>query len=230
MAFLRPFKLLVGQVWSHYWMRRSGLGRSGRFATSMAALLATPYKGRLALAQRYPQGFVAPSAHVAPGDVRLGKHVFIGDRVVIYRRPEGAPVTIGDRTEIHTDTIIEVGAGGSVTIGIETGIQPRCQISAYAAPITIGSFVQIAPACAFYPYDHMTTPGALMRDQPLTSKGGITIEDDAWLGYGVIVLSGVRIGRGAVVGAGSVVTTSIPDQAIAVGSPARVVRLRGEAS
>ncbi|MDZ4720837.1 MAG: hypothetical protein SH847_20460, partial [Roseiflexaceae bacterium] len=107
MGLMRPLKLIIGQFWSDYWMLRSGLSRNGRFATRMASLLASPYKGRLALAQRYPQGYVAPSAHVAPADVQLGRNVFIGDRVVIYRRPEGAIITIGDRSEIHSDTIIE---------------------------------------------------------------------------------------------------------------------------
>ncbi|NUQ39504.1 MAG: hypothetical protein HUU23_17315 [Caldilineales bacterium] len=59
--------------------------------------------------------------------------------------------------------------------------------------------------------------------QPITSKGDIVIEDDVWLGVGAIVLDGVTIGRGAVIGAGAVVTESIPAYAIAVGAPARVV-------
>jgi acetyltransferase-like isoleucine patch superfamily enzyme len=54
------------------------------------------------------------------------------------------------------------------------------------------------------------------------------VEDDAWLGYGVIVLDGVRIGKGAVVGAGAVVTHDIPEGAIAVGVPARVVKMRSD--
>ena len=58
------------------------------------------------------------------------------------------------------------------------------------------------------------------------SKGPIIIEDEVWLGYGVMVLSGVRIGRGAVVGAGSVVTKDVPAGAIAVGVPACVMRMR----
>jgi acetyltransferase-like isoleucine patch superfamily enzyme len=223
------FKQRVGQFWSDFWMRRSGLGRTGRFATKMAALLASPYKGRVALAQRYQQGFVDPSAAVAAQDVRLGQHAFLGERVVIYRRPEGHVVEIGDRAEVHRDTIIEVGRGGRVVIGAETGIQPRCQLSAYVGSILIGKFVQIAPGCAFYPYDHQMEPGILMRDQPISSKGDIVIDDDAWLGTGVIVLSGVRIGAGAVIGAGSVVTKSIPAGAIAVGNPAKVVKMRGEA-
>jgi acetyltransferase-like isoleucine patch superfamily enzyme len=48
------------------------------------------------------------------------------------------------------------------------------------------------------------------------------------LGFGVIVLSGVRIGKGAVIGAGSVVTQDIPDNAIACGNPARVVKMRSD--
>lgn len=55
----------------------------------------------------------------------------------------------------------------------------------------------------------------------------VEIGDGAWLGNGVSVLPGVRIGRGAVVGAGAVVTTDVPDRAVAVGVPARVVRLLG---
>jgi acetyltransferase-like isoleucine patch superfamily enzyme len=68
--------------------------------------------------------------------------------------------------------------------------------------------------------------GIAVRDQPLVSKGGIVIGDDAWLGYGVIVLDGARIGRDAVIGAGSVVTGEIPNGAIAAGSPAKVLKLR----
>lgn len=56
----------------------------------------------------------------------------------------------------------------------------------------------------------------------------VEIGDGAWLGHGVAVLPGVRIGRGSVIGAGAVVTTDVPDRAVAVGVPARVVRLLDE--
>ena len=56
------------------------------------------------------------------------------------------------------------------------------------------------------------------------AKGPIIIEDDAWIGAGAVILPGVRIGRGAVVGALSVVSTDVPELAIVAGQPAREIR------
>ena len=57
-----------------------------------------------------------------------------------------------------------------------------------------------------------------------TGRRGITIEDGAWIGNNVIILPGVTIGRKSIIGAGSVVTRSIPPYCIAAGSPAKVIR------
>ncbi len=214
------------QRWTDLWMRWAGPARWGKLATMLAGLPYAPYKARVALAHRYPQGYIAPSAQLNGQRIRRGRHVFIGDGVVIYHRQDGRGVELGDYVEIHRDTIIECGRGGSLIIGERTGIQPRCQMSAYLEQIVIGRGCQIAPQCAFYPYDHGTAAGQLIGHQPLTSKGPIVLEDDVWLGYGVIVLSGVTIGAGTVVGAGSVVTRSLPAGVIAVGAPARIARER----
>lgn len=58
------------------------------------------------------------------------------------------------------------------------------------------------------------------------SKGNIIIEDDVWVGYGATILSGVKIGQGAVIAACAVVTTDIPAYAIAGGNPARIIKYR----
>jgi acetyltransferase-like isoleucine patch superfamily enzyme len=171
-------------------------------------------------------GFVAPDAEIFHSDFRRGKHVFVGERVVIYQAYLGGPVEFGDGVHLHLGSIIETGQGGSVLIGAHTHIQPRCQFSAYKGSIRIGCGVQIAPYCSFYPYDHGIEPDSLISKQPIRSRGDIVVGDDAWLGVGVCVLDGARIGKGAVIGAGSVVTGEIPDYAIAVGVPARVVRSR----
>ncbi|PPS43119.1 DapH/DapD/GlmU-related protein [Chroococcidiopsis sp. TS-821] len=216
----------LGSLWSRFWMKFAWSGYFGRFATRLAAWTAPPYRQRRRLARYHRKGYISHNASIYHNNVQLGTNVFIGDRVMIYQDDGTGSVEIGNSVRIHQDVCIETGAGGSVAIGAETGIQPRCQLSAYKAPIHIGRGVMIAPNCAFYPYDHGIAPHEPIKNQPLQTKGGITIDDDAWLGYGVIVLDGVRIGKGAVVGAGAVVTKDIPDGAIAVGSPARVISMR----
>jgi acetyltransferase-like isoleucine patch superfamily enzyme len=58
------------------------------------------------------------------------------------------------------------------------------------------------------------------------SRGDVTIGNDVWIGSGAVILSGVTIGNGAVIGSHAIVTRSVPDYAIVVGNPARIVRMR----
>lgn len=212
--------------WASLWMQFAGTSRFGRFAMRMAEQFAPPYKARRYLARLGRHGYIASSANIHCKNLFLGSSVFLGDRVTIWALDRTCEVTIGNRSYIHQDCIIEAGKGGSLIIGEDTHIQPRCQISAYTGSINIGNSVQIAPNCAFYPYDHGYLPSEPISKQPLKTKGGIIIEDDVWLGFGVIVLDGVRIGQGAVIGAGAVVTHDIPERAIASGAPARVIMIR----
>jgi len=214
--------------WTRFWMRFAGLGVMGRLATRMAACTAPPHKARHRLAHMNPRGYISAKAILHHTDLTLGANVFMDDRVVIFQRQKGGPLEVGDRVCIYRDTILETGYGGSLSIGNDSSIHPRCQINAYVSHVQIGNGVMIAPSCAFYPYDHGFLPDKPIRKQPLQSKGGIIIEDEAWLGYGTIVLGGVRIGKGAAIGAGSVVTHDIPAGAIAVGNPARVVKMRAD--
>ena len=218
----------ISRIWTRMWMRFAGPGCFGRLATRLATWFVGPYKSRHHLARIYPHGYIAPDALINHDRLRLGRYVYIGGRVIIHKGHNGGDVVIRDSVMINDDTIIEVGQGGSLTIGEGTTIQPRCQFSAYKGSIHIGREVQIAPSCAFYPYDHGTAPGSSIKEQALSTKGGIIIGDDAWIGYGAIILDGVNIGKGAVVGAGSVVRSHIPDGAIAVGVPARVIKTRTE--
>jgi acetyltransferase-like isoleucine patch superfamily enzyme len=216
-------------VWARFWMGFAGWRLGGRMAMRLAGWSFPPYRARVPLARMHRRGYIAPSATIYHTALRFGANVFIGDQVLIYQTGEDTgPVELGDRVRLHREIIIETGAGGSLTIGAETNIQPRCQISAYKAPIRIGSGVSIAPYCAFYPYDHSMAPDQPIRKQPLQSKGGIIVDDEAWLGVGVIVLDGVRIGKGAVVGAGSVVAHDVPDGAVVQGVPARVLMMRDD--
>ncbi|MFC1771764.1 acyltransferase [Pseudomonadota bacterium] len=214
--------------WARFWMRRASLTRFGRVASRLASVFTPPYKARTHLAWLTPRGYISPNAAIQHNDLRLGKNVFIGDRVVIYKTNDGGYVDLEDRVALYGDIIIETCNNGTVSIGEETHIQPRCSIIGCKASVIIGKRVEIAPSCAFYPYNHAIEPDQRIREQPLVSRGDIVIEDDVWLGYGVIVLDGVHIGNGAVIGAGSVVTHDIPANAIAMGTPARVVKMRSE--
>ncbi len=214
--------------WGWFWVLLAGRILPARLGMRIAAWWAPPYTRRRRLALWNPRGFISPSAVIDHRELRLGAHVYLDDRVLIFQDTDGGPVTLGDCVRLLRDIVIQTGEGGSVTIGERTEIQPRCQFSAYKGSIRIGTGALIGPNCAFYPYDHGIAPGKLIGEQPFETRGGIVVEEDAWLGFGVIVLDGVRVGRGAVVGAGAVVTRDIPDGAIAMGVPARVVRMRDD--
>ncbi len=217
----------LSRRWSRFWMRFSSTTPLGRLATRLAVLPAPPHYAREYLARFSPLGYVSPSAVIHHSGLRRGSRVFIDDRCLIYQNRGGGTVSLGDNARIYRDVIIETGAGGYVEIGDHSSIHPRCQLNGYLQPIRIGSQVMIAANCALYSYDHGVEVDQPIHQQPLQSRGPIVIEDEAWLGTGVIVLSGVTIGRGAVIGAGSVVTRDVPENGIAVGNPARLIKLRG---
>lgn len=92
--------------------------------------------------------------------------------------------------------------------------------------INIGNNVMIAPHCAFIGTEHNITKATIPMNKQGEYDGLITIEDDVWIGYGVIILKGVHIGKGSVCAAGAVVTKDVPSYAIVGGVPAKVIRLR----
>ena len=88
--------------------------------------------------------------------------------------------------------------------------------------LTIGDRVSIAPGVTLILSSHSNFSKA---SQNLSQKGSfITIEEDAWIGAGAIILNGVTIGEGAVVGAGSIVTRDVPPHTIDAGNPAKLIR------
>lgn len=91
--------------------------------------------------------------------------------------------------------------------------------------IKIGENVQIGPQTVIWGRDHGILKSELIRNQPHVKKP-IIIGNDVWIGANVTILKGVKIGDGAVIGAGSVVTKNIPDYAISVGNPAKVIKYR----
>lgn len=104
--------------------------------------------------------------------------------------------------------------------------------------LIIGNYCSIAPGvtfvvCSDHPTNTISTypfKVMCMNAQPheAISKGDIVLADDVWIGYGCTILSGVHIGQGAVVAAGSVVTQDVPPYALVGGVPAKVIKYRFE--
>lgn len=143
-------------------------------------------------------------------------------RIIGRVRVRGSgPITIGDRVLFEGTTLpIELAAwGATLSIGDGCYINYGTNISARAG-VTIGKNVAIGQYSIIMDDDYHSP----LDHRRAGKRAPIVIEDDAWLGARVIVLRGAHIGRGAVIGANSVVTGRIPDYAVAVGSPARVVR------
>lgn len=117
-----------------------------------------------------------------------------------------------------------IPGGDAIRIGSGTKIVGHCVISA-ATSVVVGKRVLMARNVYIADHGHAfeDTERAVL-DQGVEGITPVEICDGAWLGENVVVGPGVRIGRGAVIGANSVVLDDVPDHCVAVGAPARVVR------
>lgn len=136
---------------------------------------------------------------------------------------------VGENVEI--DTPFYCDHGKNIFIGNDVIININC-IFIDNRPIRIGNQVLIASNVQIYTSGHPVLPQErLVADWKekgttffRTFAKPVTIEDGVWIGGGAMLLPGVTIGRNSVIGAGSVVTHSIPENCVAVGSPCRVIR------
>lgn len=126
---------------------------------------------------------------------------------------------------IGRDTIIEppfhCSYGSNIYLGDLVYLNVSCTIID-CGEVRIGHHVMIGPNVQLYTAAHHLQ--AESRTQGWEIAKPITIEDNVWLGGGVIVLPGVTVGRNAVVGAGAVVTRDVPANMVAAGNPARLIR------
>ncbi len=113
---------------------------------------------------------------------------------------------------------------GKLEIGDGTSIAGYCVLSA-AAHVRIGSRVLFARNVYIADHRHgFDDPVEAILDQPLADIRPVVVEDGAWLGQNVVLLPGVTVGRGAVVGANSVIREDVPPRSVVAGVPGRVVR------
>jgi acetyltransferase-like isoleucine patch superfamily enzyme len=148
-----------------------------------------------------------------------------------------APSIMGNgHIEIGDD--VEIGSPCSLVIGFDLEPAPHLRIGDHvhiaahntlcaARGITIGNHCRTGPYVSIYDTDIHPHAAEMRRldygIMDAVPSAPIVIEDDVWLGIGAVVLKGVHIGRGAIIGAGAVVTADVPAYAIAAGNPAKVI-------
>lgn len=110
--------------------------------------------------------------------------------------------------------------GYNITCGENVYFNVNCVVLD-CAPVTLGNNVFIAPNVQIYTASHPLD--AVLR-RSLENALPVTIGDDCWIGGNSVICPGVTIGNGCVIGAGSVVTKNIPDNSLAVGNPAKIIR------
>ena len=145
------------------------------------------------------------------------------ERGVMVFHPEN--ISLGDDVYVGHQAILKGYYRNEMVIGAHTWIGQMCFFHS-AGGLRIGERVGIGPGVRIITSTHAEAG----RDVPVlfspVEMAEVVIEDDCDLGVNSVILPGVRVGRGAVVGAGAVVTADVPPFAVVAGVPARVLRMR----
>lgn len=159
--------------------------------------------------------------------IKIGKRVRFNGKV-IFRRIQDSDITIGENCSFnssHSSNLIGVYSpcmvstikrGAKIEIGNGCGFSGT--VIGAALHIKLGDNVRCGANTLITDSDWHSDDYRTGEDKP------VIIEDNVWLGYGVKVLKGVRIGKNSLIGANSVVTKDIPANVVAVGNPCRVIK------
>lgn len=115
-------------------------------------------------------------------------------------------------------------ATGGISIGSGSGLGVNCSVH---GPLKIGDNVMMGPDVTILTHTHNIE----RTDIPMGQQGGmrvaeVVVGNDVWIGMRVVIMPGVKVGNGAVIGAGAIVTKDVPDYAIVGGVPVQVIKFR----
>lgn len=152
-----------------------------------------------------------------------GRGVCFGDRLVVTGFPA---IRIGEGTSIMSGSYLYAHDSSNLIIGSRCSLNHNVLLGAAGGEMVIGNDVLIGPNVVLRAADHVFVSTEVPIRCQGHRPGRIVIGDDVWLAANVVVTSGVTIGNGCVVGAGSIVTCDLPPMTVCAGNPARVIRSR----
>ena len=156
-------------------------------------------------------------------DLTVGPDCKIADTARIGYMEHGGRIVLGRDVRIRDEAILWT-CGGEIVVGDRVVIGPRCILCGYGG-LRIGDSAMIAPCVQMYAQNHGMAGHSDMIDQPSTGRG-ITIGRACWIGANAIILDGVTVHKGAVIGAGAVVTHDVPEYEEWAGNPAKPIGRR----
>lgn len=161
--------------------------------------------------------------------IEIGKSLTIGRNVVINALCKQG-IKIGDNVTVKDGSIIEGygvlrNLGEGLTIGNRVGISQNCFI-AIRGFIRIGDNTIIGPNVSIFSENHIYDDVNIPIVDQGEKRDNVTIGKNVWIGTRATILSGVKIGDGAVIAAGAVVTKDVPAYALVGGVPAKVIKMR----
>jgi acetyltransferase-like isoleucine patch superfamily enzyme len=182
---------------------------------------------------KYPELGISNNVNLdIHGNFTYGSDCGVGEGTNIII-PKNAALLLGDNCYVGRH--VELGPSGCIQIGSHTSVQDRCVM---LGDVTLGRYCLIAPNVYISSGQHYfeRMPSWLIKDQDklvardeellnVHSKP-VVIEDDCWLGINVVVMAGVTIGKGAVIGANSVVTKDVEPYTVMAGAPAKCIKKR----
>ncbi len=169
-------------------------------------------------------------------DISHGKHIRCGKNVKFEDYSEihglcadgltfGDNVTIGRGVMIRPSSYYGKDLGSGLVMGSNSSIGPHGYVGC-SGKITIGNNVMFGPKCSLFAENHVFSDTETdIKSQGVEQKG-IVIEDDCWIASNVIILDGVTIGKGSVIGAGTLVSKDIPAGSVVIDKRNKVVKER----
>jgi acetyltransferase-like isoleucine patch superfamily enzyme len=154
--------------------------------------------------------------------LEVGRGAKIDPRAFIAR---GGRVTLGESTVIRAGAML-LPSSGFIQIGNRSSVNHYTIINGEGG-VEIGNSVMVAAFVSIFAANHnFDDPNVPILEQGTSTKGGVKIDDDVWIGTHAVILDGVNIGTGSVIAAGAVVTKDVPAYSVVMGVPGKVVRSR----